>query len=129
MFNIKEMITKNREREKEDFDNNFKEIITDLNNKILKAIENKEFSFEDWSINLETKDHPKFTKVVDKLLDRKSGMFYSNTINNAEYKVPDMKRYSNGAKLSLKVKNHPNKIEHIDIIDYCDKGRYEITIG
>lgn len=129
MYNIKEMITKNIEREKDEFDNVFKELVIDLNSKINKAIENKEFSFEGWEINLETKDHPNFTKVVDKLLDRRSGMFYSNTINNAEYKVPFMKNYTNCSRMKLDVKNHPNKIEYISITDYHKKGKYEITIG
>lgn len=129
MYNIKEMITKNREREKEEFDNVFKEMVIDLNSKINKAIENKEFSFEGWEINLETKDHPNFTKVVDKLLDRRSGMFYSNTINNTLYRVPAMKNYTNCSRIKLEVENHPNKIEYIEITDYYKTHRYDITIG
>lgn len=127
MYNVKEMITKNREREKEEFDNVFKEMVVDLNNKINRAIENKEFSFEGREINLETKNHPNLIKVVNKLLD--SRFFYSNTINNVEYKVLFMKNYINCSKLRLEVKNHPNKIEYIDIVDGYKPGKYEITIS
>lgn len=129
MYNIKEMIAKNREKEKEEFNTIFKEMVIDLNNKINKAIESKKFIFEGRHINLETKNHPNLTKVVNKLENRESGIMYSNTINNAEYKVPSMKTYSNCAKLRLVVENHPNKIEYIDITDDYETGKYNITIG
>lgn len=129
MYNIKEMIAKNRE--KEEFNTIFKEMVIDLNNKINEAIESKKFIFEDRHINLETKNHPNLTKVVNKLAGITVGQMYSNTINNAEYRVPHktIEKYSNCAKLRLVVENHPNKIEYIDITDDYKTGKYNITIG
>ena len=130
MYNIKEMITRNKEKEAENFDSMFEEVILDLNNKIDEAIKNEKFSYKGDYITFRFKSHPKFFKVYTQLVSRKGGKRYTNTINSIEYKVT-ICSYSVDTKttnVELKVNNHPNKIEYIGIHDLDNKDEYLVFI-